>query len=178
MGYSLKESHVHDYRDELEAIAIGVEEGQAVRFEIPAIDLGAAHYSLRQALKCAEVFDSLYEGRYAHLADSVKIKLLSKEGALLVVPKGGAGRRATLPDERKAATELKESDSAMIIVEFWPSPSFDEPAFIDMARRLGWKIFLDAKMVDDSGKHMYPAERTDQMDKEKGRGFGAILPGG
>lgn len=175
MGYNLTEGMVHTYRDALEVIRLASEKGETAAFDVEKEYLSNERYRLREALKSAEAFPHLYDGRYATLARQVTVHVKIELSQLHVVPESGMTYRLTPPDERKAIASLDDIQSNMHVLEFYPSPNFDEAYFIKVAERRGWTVHAQAKR-EEAGKLSYPVERKEQgREGESGRGFEAIF---
>jgi len=175
MGYNLTERIVHTYRDALEVIYLAAEKGETAAFDCPKEHLSAERFRLREALKSAEMFPHLYDGRYATLAGQVTVHVKTELAQLHVVPESGLTFRLTPPDERKAIASLDDIQSNMHVIEFYPSPRFDEEYFAKVAARRGWKVHTQAK-AEEGAKISYPVERIKSDDGgEESRGFSTIL---
>jgi hypothetical protein len=174
MGYNLTERMVHTYADALEIIRVASEKGNTAAFDCPKEHLSAERYRLREALKSAEAFPHLYDGRYATLAKQVTVKVKVDLNQLHVIPESGMTYRLTPPDERKAIESLDDIQSNMHILEFYPSTRFDEDYFVKVAARRGWRVHAQAK-TEEGGKVSYPVERIKQERGKTDRGFSTIL---
>jgi hypothetical protein len=161
VGYNLTEANVRSYRHIFDDILTALKAGNELSFDVPSGQLSREYYKLREALKSAEVFPHLYDGRYRHLAQTVSVNIDTVRSKLSILAKGSKIPGIVPVSERDALLSLKFSSANLEMIQFTPSPVYKEDAFIKAAKRLGWRVHAESRQ-EEGKKLSYGAERIEK----------------
>jgi hypothetical protein len=191
MGYSTNPGLVEGHADILRQIKTAIDLGVEIRFKIPPDQLSSEQYRLRRILKAADVHKTACGGEFAGLGSLVTLSLDAEREEIVVRSRYGrslgraSAEKGTLPtkrydgrrkepehfaDENDALEVLRKSRADMQMLEFSPSPEFDEPTFRQRAESIGW-ILTDEPIIVEDGSVIFGAER------KRGGGFSTLTSG-
>jgi hypothetical protein len=178
MGYNLRPGIVRENEQTLTAIKIAIETNSKAEFSAPKPELYSLQYTLRRILKATEVYENECEGKFAGLGALVSLNVDLEAGAVIATARAGAKNvpEPTTPGELQALQQLERTNGSLTVIEFTPSPDYDEEDFSSKCHTRGWLLLPGTIQELETGAIRYTLEAIDSTDSPERGGFSALDP--
>jgi hypothetical protein len=169
VGYNTSPKLVEQNETLLDSILTAVNAGQEKRFTVRApANISAEQYRLRRVLAACDAHKLACNGKFAGLGQRVSLRIDHELDQLVVRPAGGVSIEEFRPSEKDAIDFLIDAKGSLVMIEFYPSPSFDRERLHAEGLRNGWAIVLATEDIAEDGKRTYAAERVEEVAKPSG----------